>query len=444
VSCEELGVPRSKQDSFQAANIWWRQKLAEIQRSSLEANQSEALKDIEKKISYAAAHAPRLLPDLKRAKKAVLAAEPGDRVLPDQDVINENIRIAELFGISVPKTLDPMVSQHFFGDRRIWEERLEGACLIGKERTIGHCTETFLNEIQPKLRPKSFKEIYDYLYCLVDKSGIWTRTTDVAVINEDTVSNHYLWLDSRHYSVTAHNHRMGHFRRFVYWLWVRRKLADLPRNLRSNDHKKEKEHREIARYDSPLVRETIAELPSPIQLWALLGLNCGMTNADLGALDWSQINQRSWILTRRRVKTGKNPKVPTVKYKLWPEVIERLQALLPQKSGLVFTTLSDGPMYHTRFVEGEATKKAKVTDNFAQRWAEIKPRPRIPLSHFKKVSATALKSDNRFARFTDYFLGHTPKTIADQHYGPESDEPFFEALEFVHDRIFKTASEEVE
>jgi integrase len=438
ISCGELGVGRSKEDSYQAANRWWQAKLAELEKARVGEERSEAVSDIDRKILYASTHAPKLLPSLKRSRKAILDASPDERILPDQDAINENIKIAKLFGVTVPKDLDPMVSQHLFGERRLWEERLSGASLIGKERTVSYCTEAFLKEIQPRQQPKTFKAISDHLYSIMNESGVWTAGTDAGAVTEDTITSHYLWLVSRDYVPSSHNKRIDHFRRFVRWLWTTKRLQELPRNLDVEGHKKKSEHRAIPVYEN--VKQVIDALPDALRIWALLGLNCGMTNADLGALRWDQIDQRNWVLTRRRVKTGKNPKVPTVRYKLWPEVVSRLQMITPKKV-LVFTTQQGRPMYHTRFVDDSAGRQtATATDNFAQRWSKVDPKPKIPLSHFRKISATALRSNNLYARFDEYFLGHVPKSVADRHYSAETDSAFFEALEFLHESLLGTGA----
>jgi hypothetical protein len=40
-----------------------------------------------------------------------------------------------------------------------------------------------------------------------------------------------------------------------------------------------------------------------------------------------------------------------------------------------------------------------------------------------------------FRQYSDYFLGHAPKTDTEKSYGAESDEPFFRALRFIREQL---------
>jgi integrase len=58
------------------------------------------------------------------------------------------------------------------------------------------------------------------------------------------------------------------------------------------------------------------------------------------------------------------------------------------------------------------------------------------LKTFRKTSATMLKSDPRYRSLVDYFLGHAPKSIADRHYGAESQTLFNEAVSWLGEQFF--------
>lgn len=430
VTCEQLGTPRSKEDSYKQANQWWRLKKAELDNRAVPPEYEVALRDIDRKIKYAKAFAPDLEAGLQSARGAILASPPGDSPLPDEEEIERKIKLAELFGIRVPDGCDPMVLQEIFGDRRLWQERFVRAGLVEHQKTLGVCLEEFLNEARLKQKPATYKEMERYLRGLTEKSGLWTSLTDVTTISEQTVRDHYKWLKSRSYSAGTHNKRLGFFRRFVSWLWREKKIEQKPRNLEHDDHREELEHREVTRFSK--VKEVVNALPRELRLWALLGLNCGMTNADLGSLDWGQIDCVQSVLTRRRVKTGDARTTPTVAYKLWPQTIALLRSRR-NKNGLVFTTAKGKPMYETRFNEDN---KVVCKDNFGLRWKRNKPKSPIPLGKFRSISASTLRKDPLYRQYEDYFLGHAPKTVADKHYAGEDDEAFFKALEFIRRDIF--------
>lgn len=425
VSCDELGVPRSKDESYQAANHWWKTRLLEIGLRSVDPDKRQALAEIEAKLKYAASHAPDLVPGLKISAARIAGEPPDEVVLDDEAVIEQNLEIARLMGVSVPEDLDRTVLQQIFGNRRLWQERFKRASFVEKQKTIRHNLDKFLAEQRLRQKPATHDELAEYFKKLTEASNVWAEQTDVATINEQTVTDHYIWLTSKNLGPGQHNKRLGFFRRFILWLWEQKQLDELPRNLKRKEHRKKKVHKEVKRFSG--IAEVIKSLPSPCRLWALLGLNCGMTNADLGETTWEQIDQQSWTLTRRRAKTGDLPSTPTVTYKLWPETIESLKTL-STRSGLLFLTKTGQPLYQTKYnSDGKVEKK----DLFATYWNRLKSKPAMSLGKFRSVAAKALKEDKLYRQYVDYFLAHAPKSIADQHYGAEANKPFFEATDFI-------------
>lgn len=393
---------------------------------AVEPERAEQLDALAQKIEFAANEAPELVNNLEAVKQQVLSEPPGELVLDDASVIGENLELAQLMGIVVPPDVDPAVLQHFFGDRRHWQERLKRNRTTATNKTVGYQLERFLDEQRHRQKPHTYKELARNLRRLL-KTNVWAAETSVDSIDEQTVSRHYLWLVSQDFAPSRHNKLLGFFRRFVEWLWGNGFLADRPRNLKRRDHRKKIKHRDIRRHAPEKVKKTVESLPWPYNLWALLGLNCGMTERDLGMTEWRQINQKQWTLTRRRGKLEDNPKAPTVTYKLWPETIAELKRL-PHRSGLLFITSTGQPYYETKFGDNN---EASIKDLFSTYWRRIEPKPDIALGSFRSIGATGLKSDKLFAQYKDYFLANVPSGIADRHYSAESDEPFFEALDHI-------------
>ena len=177
-------------------------------------------------------------------------------------------------------------------------------------------------------------------------------------------------------------------------------------------------------------------MPDTFRLWALLGLNCGMTNADLGQTTWGQIdqiNETTWLLTRRRAKTGDNPNSPTVTYKLWPETIELLKRL-PTRKGLLFLRPGGGTYYQSKYTE---KGKAITRDHFSEEWRSLDPKPSMTLKEFRSAGSTALKNKKEYREYVDYFLGHVPHKVSDVSYAAEADNPFFEALDFIRQVVLQ-------
>ena len=441
VSCDDLGVGRSKKESYQKANEWWRAKQAEIEQKRVQPEHADAERVIQQRVAYARANNPGLLPVLEEAALRLHELAPDDAVLLDKPSIESNLKIAKLFGIEVPEDLDEKALQYFFGDTRVWQDRLACFTPTSSEKTAENNIAKFLDEAKTQQKPATHRELSRHFKKLLDQSTVLHRQADITKVNEETVSEYYHWLTDQNLSTATHNKYLGFFKRFIEWLYQQYKIEALPRNLKSRAYRKKRSHAEVKTYDN--VREVVYSLPDEKRLWALLGLNCGMTNVDLGALQWENIHQDidsegncHLILTRRRQKTGSNPKVPTVRYRLWSETKEVL-GWSKEKTGHVFTTETGQPLYSSTYGEDG---KPKINDGFARRWKRLKTKPSIPLSKFRNIAATALKTDVKYRSFVDYFLAHVPKTVADQHYSAEADEPFFDALDYVREHLLSPDS----
>jgi len=433
VSCEELGVPKTRQESYQAANEWWRKQKGVAEKAVLHDETKELLKELERRASYAATHDPSLLPAIQAEQAEVLRENADDRPpLPNVAAINRNLEAAKLYGIEVPENLDPLVLQKYFGDQQVWNERFQQAGTTEKEKTLQHNQQAFLDQGKPNQRPATYAEIARYLQEVLESGRVWAEQTDVSAINETTVSNHLNWLSTKKLAPEQHNKRLGFFRRFIVWLWEQNQIDKIPRNLKVRAQRRKRIAREVEKFSN--VAEVVKALSTPYNLWALLGLNCGMTPADLGALDWKHIDLKAKTLTRRRVKTGDNPKTPTVTYELWDETIQALNQIKGNK-GLVFITKKGTPLVESRY-DASSPLGVKQKNMFAVQWKRLSPRPSISLSKFRKIAATALRSSIQFSTYVDYFLAHAPRTVTERHYAAESDEPFFEALRFIRQVLF--------
>lgn len=441
VSCDDLGVGRSKKESYQKANEWWRAKQAEIEQKRVQPEHEDAARMIQQRIAYARANSPGLLSELEEAALRLHELAPDDAVLLDEPSIDRNLKLAKLFGIDVPEDLDEKAQQYFFGDARVWRERLACFTPTSSEKTAENNIKQFLDEAKTQQKPATHRELARHLQQLLDQSTVLPRQADITKVNEETVSAYYRWLKDQNLSSTTHNKYLGFFKRFIEWLYQQHKIEALPRNLKSKSYRKKRSHTEVKTYSN--VREVVCSLPPENRLWALLGLNCGMTNVDLGALHWENIHEETdsegntnLILTRRRQKTGSNPKVPTVRYRLWCETKDVL-GWSKEKKGYVFTSETGQPLYSSIYSKDG---KPKINDGFARRWKRLETKPPIPLSKFRNIAATALKTDVRYRSFVDYFLAHVPKTVADQHYSAEADEPFFDALDYVRAHLLSPES----
>jgi integrase len=291
---------------------------------------------------------------------------------------------------------------------------------VNPDRSVKAQGQAFLEIVKGEVRPMSYREIK---WCI---EHIPNQDADVAIYDEPYVEKSYLDLRSRNLSESRKKKRWDILRRFLRYLWSRR-LIELPRNLDSYGFTVRPQ--KIPTYPLPQVRKALARLQPRQRLYGLLALNCGCNNVDIGQLRKDQVDREAGTLTRRRVKTGDNPQVPTVTYSLWPETLALLKNHWSAHPELALTSKDNTPLW-TASVEGDRTPRK---DLILKQWQKAKPG--IPLKALRSISATLLESHETYGRYVPHFLGHSPKTIAARHYAAPSQGLFDEALRWLHDQL---------
>lgn len=420
VYCTDLNAEPTELGSYQAANEWWEAKLATLTHP---AERQRKIRRLEHLADCYALH-----PATKATADAIRAAVASNPVeLPNYE---------------------PMLLNGSRGILDILEPIQEQRQLTPRAKTVGPHVARFLDLVRPRVKPQSYRDFRRYLDIELGDTKFFGKTLPLDEITETTVDEHYLHLAAK--SICAHqkNKLLGFFRRFVGWLGEQRLLTrGLPCNLKTKMHRFKEHAKKIKRYTG--VKEVLDKLPDEKRLWALLGCNCGMTQVDIGTLDWSWIDLKTGILTRQRVKLENVKDAPEVRYKLWPETLALLKAR-PNKKGLVFQTKDGKSMYVAVYVEQNGEKfesKKDLISTYWNRWdielGQMKPKKLsrpvnpipIPLGKFRNIGATTLKNSKVFRDFREVFLANVPTGIADRHYSDEADEPFFEALQFIHDEL---------
>jgi integrase len=344
----------------------------------------------------------------------------------DDGDVEINIRFAEENGIIVPEDLDPVLKQEFFGNRQIWHDRFARQEATDKETRLATCTATFLGQVTAKgMKPKTYKEIVAMMQQIQEW---WGDGMDVKMIDEKRVADAHGRLQSAALSDVSRKKRWVIFRRFVRWLYIEARIEREPRNLASKLLAFSASPKAIKVRPIDEIRKALKGLPEKLRAWALLGLNCGMTNADIGALRKDMV--ADGYLTRRRVKTGDNENVPTVTYKLWNETALLMEKFRSEHASLWFVSEAGTPLVENHIVDG----KVKEKDLIGLQWkrAEVS----INLKEFRSISATLLESHDTYGRYVSYFLAHSPKSIKDKHYAAPSPEIFDTALTWLHDKVF--------
>jgi hypothetical protein len=267
----------------------------------------------------------------------------------------------------------------------------------------------------------TYRELRGYLLRLAIDLG---EQADVATINEAKVETVYLGLKNGKLSSGARKKRYGFFTRFVRYLWESR-LIDLPRNLESFAFKVVTKAVKV--YDLVEVRKLLKGLSPRNRMYSLLGLNCGMTSADIGQLTHDMIVGNR--LTRKRVKTEAMVSVPTITYDLWPETVALLEECRSTHPTLALTTERGTTLWEAR----QNGDKTSYKDLIAQQWK--RSGAIIPHHAFRSIAANTLDTHKDYARCSTWFLAHSPKSMKEKHYVAPPPELFDEAMAWLRKEI---------
>jgi integrase len=391
VTCEELGTAaRTKEATLALANEWWRKKLLEID--------GPAPQDDTEAFIEAALNGP---PDDDSAAEAHAVA---DELMQGFTGVTTYKRAVEALrvGLSRPAKIP--------------------------ERSVAACGQNFLDLIRGTVRPRSFEEIHAFILSLND-SPLLKGQDDISVLDEALVERFYLRLRDGPLSPGRKKKHFSFLRRFISYL-AERKVIPTPGNLYSRTLRFRVPPGRIKTHAPGEIRAALDRLKPRCKLFALLALNCGMTQVDMSELRKDMVDLTAGTLTRRRVKTGDIATVPTVTYRLWPETLALLQQLRSGDRELFLTNRAGGPLLHTRYENG----RSRRTDGILQQWKRANPP--IRLKSLRATAATLLESHEVYGRYVPHFLGHSPRDTAARHYAVPSQQLFDDALAWLRQQIF--------
>lgn len=446
VSCKQLNATPTKEGSWRAANAWWLTKKAEIDAEDprspppLHPFQAE-LNQLDAKLDWARQHAPDEVKGLEETRQEVArTAHYEEPQLPDEAVIAENLRLfKEQTALELPDGVDPEIIRYFFGNKRMWADRMKRSPveMIAADQTLEHWSKVFLDSIKPQCKPGTFgiwqthvKELINFK----DAEGVvLLPTMRPEKINEVVVGKiglHFAkLLGEKKIAPGTANAKIIKLRRFVRWLYGRRLIEELPRNLTDKSLRFRNPAKKIRLPKLAVVLDVLAGLPEMDRLFALLSLNCGMNQVDIAGLQQEQIEWTKGTLTRKRVKTEDHDDVPEVTYSLWPETLELLKKYRSDQPHVLLT--ERGTLLLERF---ERNGKTCKKDNITLRWKRLMRQRRseakavIRFGVFRKVSSTLLERHPVYGRFSDYFLGHSPRSVKERHYAKPSNKLFARGL----------------
>ncbi len=397
----------TEEGSRKIANEWWEQKLATLTVNPVNAA-------FQKIVNVPAAELKRRIEAGIQARRIVsLGPIPPDA---PPELIDEFIGIGSLDDAEVDHIVPPGKPRrlHYLNQMTSSEP----------EKSVKAHVQKFLeaSKVGKKNRPVK-PSTFAAVRLAVE--GLPFENLDIADFNEDTIAEYKRWMNESNLEQITKKLRAKIFQRFVRYLWKHR-LIEMPRTI--DELTWEASPKEIKTYTVTEIKKCLKGLNQRFRAWALLGLNCGMTNADIADLRPSMIS--GGYLTRKRVKTMAAKNVPIVNYKLWPETIA---ALATPDSENYWYLSRKGTQLKSGRIEGTT---GKLKDLIYLAWSRAGIQ--IPLKAFRSISATLLEADTDYNRpsYIDHFLGQSPKGLAAKHYAAPSQELFDQMVDYIHEIFF--------
>jgi integrase len=224
--------------------------------------------------------------------------------------------------------------------------------------------------------------------------------------------------------VTAHD-RWSCFKEWVRNLYQ----IPTPRNLNSRDLSIRKPTQKVCPFTDDDVKTLLNITHDRFRLWVLLMLNCGMYSGDIAELKPCEVNWVEGIISRKRSKEKNQENAPIVSYKLWDTTFALLKKYGKQEGDRVFGNRYGSPLVERIF---KASGKIKMQDSIYDIYRRLFPdKSRKPLKALRKTGASTLATHPQYKWYADYYLGHSPKGMAEKHYIRPDDAEFFEALKWL-------------
>lgn len=421
VSCRKLGAPETKEASYQAANEWWRSKLAELNGDCL---RWESAKQIiaSQHAKIGESHA-NLLVALDHQRDLIAKLEKGEATASDLEAYAGNQ--AELvMGNSTAAPVDESV-----------------ACQA-KEYLAKKSDKVKLGEL-------SLAQL-DLIRRGLDFFVAWLEPhTSVKAINSKKWGAYWSYLSGLDCSKEYKRKRLYFAKAFVKWL-ATQEVIPMPMALTSEEYSFEVKPKKVPTFTLDEVKTLVDGSTGQLTLHLLLMLNCGFTQCDVADVVQEEVDWKAGTITRQRSKTrDHHPDSPTVTYKLWKRTFELLKqwrtepgnAIVDddgEEMDLVLRTKSGQRWMTRRETEGKfnRTDNTKSVYRHLQAWVGIKK----PIKLLRKTSSSMLEDHLEYGRYALHFLADSPKGMAAKHYVKPSQKQFDAALEWLGQQYGKAVT----
>ena len=259
-------------------------------------------------------------------------------------------------------------------------------------------------------------------------SWLPSDATIVFSMRSKTLASYLHFIESQPVAAKTKSDRIAAVKQFALWAYKLELIESIPRLIAVGDFKVNVGTAAISVFEDSEIEAILKSAKDRERLYILLALNCGCTQIDIADLKRSEVDFEKGTIRRKRSKTREHENVPVVEYRLWPETLSLLQENAGDTSERVLVNVNGNPLVDVRESEGKANRTdaiAKAMQRLRNRMERTSP---IAFKKFRKTAASKLGSNDRFARWASYFLGHAPASTADRHYVRPDQHSFDEAI----------------
>jgi len=360
VSCKTLGAAPNKPDSWSAANLWWKSKLREMQIA---------------KMDHAA-----LLDAVERGEHARRLLLMNDAA--NLDISDHNQTLAHLMVSGLPTTNEGRETAFAAAKEKL--ELKPKDCTLGTTQYSHLQVRSASGAACAKRGNQHGARVKAFVLFLGGEQ------TSPSVITAERWKAYYLHLAANDLSNATKKMYLGSARMFVESM-VEDGILEPPSNLYSKAMRFSVDAVKVKTLTLEQMKADLAKTTGQNRLFLLLMLNCGMQPQDLVDLIPDDVDFDAGTITRKRSKTAKHANVPTVTYKLWPETLMLLKEWRKEGDRLLGIGV--------RIFE----KRFKNLGIHSPRW-------------YRKSPASHLDKHPVHRTWSQHYLGHSPRSVAEKHY----------------------------
>jgi integrase len=421
VSCRQLGTPETKEASYRQANAWWQRTKAQVDGYTPVVPRAGS-PEVLGRLVEAWAGQPLTTEVDALAALADMMAHFQNQPLPT--VVAQTVlgpaEVARLEAqtqavLEAPAaTPDTSVAAH----AALWHQHQQALVAAGQmspDRAANNrtCLAHFLT---------------------------FAGHEDVAGVNAAKVEGFYLYCAGRvaqrrkgeaGWSVAYSRDVFSVARTFIRWL-AEHDYCPLPKNISSRSFRFGSPAQVIKTWTVEEFRRALDGSPEKLRLCLLLMANCGMTQWDVSELPDTEVDWANGRVIRKRSKTAACDSAPAVNYKLWDSTFTLLQKFRSGNEKVLATRC--GQQYVRKDMrDGQLCK----TDAWGVYWYRVRKRLGIlrPLKQLRKLGSSLLDNHPAYGRFTQHWLGHSPRTVSTRHYTTPSQELFDEAVAWLGEQL---------